>query len=93
MSLVVDRNGRVTTPVVYTLRGQPDTEQVMRSTQLDNESNEPTDIERVRFTSLTRTLIPQLARSLASSLFRNRLTQNSPPKQPKENNPQTSYRP
>ena len=65
MSLVVDRNGRVTTFVIYTLRGQPDTEQVMRSTQLDNESNEPTDIERVRFTSLTRTLIRPLASSLA----------------------------
>ena len=87
MSLVVDHNGRVTTPVVYTLRGQPDTAQVMRSTQLDNESNEPTDIERVRFTSLTRTLIRPLARSLASSLFRNRLTQNSPPKQPNTKQP------
>ena len=37
----------------------------MRSTQLDNESNEPTDIERVRFTSLARTLIRPLARSLS----------------------------
>ena len=64
----------------------------MRSTQLDNESDESTDIERVRFTSLTRTLIRPLARSVASSLFRNRLTQNSPPKQPNKRK-QTSYRP
>ena len=41
----------------------------------------------VQFASLARTLIRPLARSLAPSLFRNRLTPNSPPKQPNKKQP------